>query len=171
MSESQDTQERTEIPTTDDPSYFMEEFKRSNRFAKAFEEFFKNKKPLPSVTQERMEKVFLESTAGKFAILDFGRRDLHFKFNSSVYKREFLTILKEYFNHLKDIKKLEKTVEWSQDMAIAMDQIRRSIHNSAAHELMREEIVHNEKMGRAVVSLIAVDCGYETFAYARKSDI
>ena len=170
MPEDGEIQKRQELPTLTDPRVFMQGFLKSKWHQEAYDRYFKDKSPKPTVSRERKEQVFLESDEAKFALVDYGTKEVHLKYNPEKFPPDSAETLSIYLDSVKDMLKLLRKPTTKEDLESA-DRTRFVFHNSAAMALAKEGVVPTEKLGRALARLILIDCHLDTSENARRPDI
>lgn len=170
MAEDAAQHELPQLPTTSDPKEFLDLFRNSKFYHQAYNEFFQGKKLAPDVTPSEKDQVFLESELAKYALIDFGTKEVRLTFDPRRYPEESQKAVDEYIEASKDMIKMIKAGA-STDEIISVDQTKFHFHGLAAAQLVKDNIVPTARIGKALCGLILIDLGLETAEGAREPDV
>lgn len=162
--------QKQELSILTDPKVFMEGFLKSKWYQEAYDKYFKGKDLKPTISQEHKEQIFLESDDAKFALVDYGTKEAHLKYDPGKFPPDSAETLSIYIDSVRDMLKLLRKPTTREDLESA-DRMRFTFHNSAAQALTREGVVPSEKLGRALARLILIDLHLDTSENARRPDI
>lgn len=159
-----------EKPQISDPWELMSRFYESDRYKKAYSEFFEGKRLAEDVTEKEKEKVFLESSTAKEVFINFATKDVVFKYLFTRYSRDTQRAVSNYARQVKDSKKLDRTT-MTGDQILTLGKLRRKHHVETGDALVKEGIAPTGKIGRAIASLILVEKGLESIGGIKVPDI
>jgi len=161
---------KKEIPIVENPSEFMEGFFSSELYVKNFATFYEKKNLAPDVTEAEKQEAFLTSGGDrvKYALLDYGKDEAHFKYNPQHYPPDVRAAINNYVDFVSDMGKMTREGEGTVE---SLDETRRVYHTEAAEALAKAGIVPTHKLGRALARLVLIDKKMETFEDARTEDI
>ncbi|OGE25805.1 hypothetical protein A3C32_03455 [Candidatus Daviesbacteria bacterium RIFCSPHIGHO2_02_FULL_41_14] len=157
-------------PSTDNPREFMDKFYESNIYLKAKQDFFIDKTLPDDVTDKEKQEAFEQSEDAKFAMVDFARKALTFKYNPDLFPAPSAHALSTYIESVKDMMKMSRSGVSSTEIE-SLDSLRSIYHNTAAQTLVEDKVVRSIKLGRSLARLVLVDKGLDTFENATKKDI
>lgn len=160
-------------PVIEDPRIFLDGFYSSHHYSEALDRFLRNKKIDPTVTDEEKRVSFLSQDTAKFALMDYGEYLARLKYDSGFYSDPAKYAIKIYLGSIEDYIKIGNSYDSTQEDREAIDSIRRTYHTTAAEQLVKDPKldIPTEKIGRAIVTLIAISEGLETFRAGRVPDI
>lgn len=174
MDDTKETSTQNEIPNiseTNDPVQFMNEFRDSEEFQSAYNDFFKGKREPQGVTwsQDEKDKAFFDHEQAKQALIRFGVDKLRINYDNRKYSKEAQEGIETYIDHVSDSENLFKG-RLTQDEIRSLDNMRYSYHESAARQLVEDGIVPTSKIGRALLRLILIGRGLDTASKAMEPD-
>lgn len=172
--EEQTTQEEKpsdkESQVESDPKKFMDGFMKSRWYKDAYKDFFKGKEIDASATEKERRGAFLNDDKAKFALVDYGTKDVYLKYSPNFYGQKSRESINNYIGLVKDMARIIR--EGANDNQILIiDQQRYDYHETVGKHLVEDGIVPTEKLGRAFARLILIDKKLDTPTAAREPDI
>ena len=161
------TKEIHEPPIIGDPWELMAQFYESQRYKDALKSFYVGKNISPEVFEKEKERVFLENGAARNALIDFGTKNVLFKYDRSKYPKRSLEALDNYVKAVKDLEKMDRGTRTREELA-AMDEFRVVSHQQAAQAVVREGIAPSTACGEAMARLVLIDKGLDAPEAAKK---
>lgn len=162
--------ESHELPMIEDPVEFITHFRESSWYQKAYEEFFKGKKLAPDATEREKTQAFLESEHAKYALVDFGTKEAHLRYNPDQYPLTSRHAINTYVASIEDVVKMTRGGATKEEI-MSLDELRFHYHETAAQEMVKDGVVPTTKLGRALARLILIDKGLDTRDNAREPDV
>ncbi len=157
----------------DNPRELLGLYRQSPAYHEAYVGFFAEKKLTDDVTDEEKKEAFEGSDRAKGAFIDFAQQVGGLSYNSDFYSERAQKSLRAYLAMIQDYMKFNRSGdrEFNQSNLIALDTMRVAYHYEASGILMEDKVVPNIKLGKALVSLIAISSGLETYELARQDDL
>lgn len=142
----------------DNPQVFFADFRQSEDYRSAYDNYFQGKTPVGNVTKGEKREVFEYSADAVSALVHFAQIDSGFSYNPVYYSPETQEAVEVYSSHVEKIRK-----GLASEDSESLDIERSIYHARVARLLAAEGIAPNEKLGRVVGRFILVERGLDTY--------
>ncbi len=154
---------------TYDPKTFAKKFYESDQYEKARERYFNSKhwSLNPAKIDEEKQELFEESETAKNAMIDFGRYSCQLKYSVQHIPEKAIGPIAKYLEFIQKVREPRR----KSGEEIQRDEDRRyHLHEEAADALVEAGVAKSTKLARALVRLMAISEGLDTFENALRPD-
>lgn len=149
------------IRTESSPEQYIASFRDSETYKKAYEKFYESKKLAEDVTEEEKREAFeRQEEIIRPTVFDFARSEVKLRYDDNRYPDLVRVAINNYLFYR--MQNNEKGFRFNKEEIISSDREQQRLHLEAARKV-GDYLKTTSQVGRAIVSLIAINEGLDDF--------